>query len=112
MPPRMVAVPDQETGPLGDTDHRMRGEPSAPTTAQEAQHWLRLYREIVTFEESILGRMRELQRTLPDELRDEAEQSNIRPMEELIDGYRERAAELEQSLISLMPDEQRREPPT
>ncbi|MFN2464107.1 MAG: hypothetical protein ABR573_09435 [Candidatus Dormibacteria bacterium] len=99
-------MPDQEKGPLGDTDHRMRGEPSTPTSAHEAQHWLRLYREIVTFEESVLARMREMQRSLPDELRDESEQSNIRPMEELIAGYRERAGELELSLISLVPDEE------
>ncbi|MFN2464429.1 MAG: hypothetical protein ABR573_11090 [Candidatus Dormibacteria bacterium] len=99
-------MPDQQKGPLGDTDHRMRGEPSTPTSAQEAQHWLRLYRGIVTFEESVLGTMREMQRSLPDQLRDEAEQSNIRPMEELISGYRERVTELEQSLISLIPDEE------
>jgi hypothetical protein len=108
--PSSGIVPDQESSPLGDTDHRMRGEPSAPTTSQEAQHWLRLYREIVSFEESVLDRMREMQRTLPEDLREEAEQSNIRPMEELIAGYQERAADLEQSLISLMPDEERPEP--
>jgi hypothetical protein len=83
----------------------MEGEPEAPATAREAQHWLRLYQQIISFEESVLARMREMQQALPGPVQEEAEHSNIRPMEKLIAGYRERSAQLEQALVSLMPDE-------
>jgi hypothetical protein len=77
-----------------------------PTNADEAREWIRLYTEIIDFEESILARMREMSRTLPPEVRGEVDESNITPMEELIARYRNRVDELEQVLRSIFPAEE------
>jgi hypothetical protein len=97
---------DQERRSIESREQRLEGEPQEPASADEARTWIRMYTHLVEFEEGILAEMRTLAAALPAEVRGEVEASNIRPMEELIADYRDRAKRLQESLISVLPDEE------
>lgn len=99
-------MPDQERSDIEPAAQRLEGEPEAPVSAEETQAWVRMYAQLVEFEEGILEKMRALQADLPDVLRQEVEASNIQPMEDLIAAYRDRVEGLTQRMVSVVPDEE------
>ena len=93
-----------ESTELNPSDERMPNEPEQTGSAQEAQHWIELYRRVVEFEETILAQMRDIRSGLPAEAQEETRRSNIEPMEQLIATYRDRMRRLEQDVSGMAGD--------
>ncbi|MFN2464779.1 MAG: hypothetical protein ABR598_00765 [Candidatus Dormibacteria bacterium] len=81
---------EHESTSTRQTD-RMEEEPEVAQGASDTEHWARSYRDVISFEEKILSRMRELAAEESAHVQAEIYRTNIQPMEELIEDFKARA---------------------
>ena len=67
-------------------------EDRSTRSAEQARHWVGFYEELLTFEQNMLATMGQLRERSRPEIRDAVDESNIRPLEQLIGNFRERMA--------------------
>jgi hypothetical protein len=86
----------------GDTEQRMDTEADPVTaTMDQALYWRKIYSEIVTMEEGVLARIRELMADQSPEARLEAELSNVPVVEAQLARFRQRHGYWDERVIEL-----------
>jgi hypothetical protein len=108
---RILDHPTKPTGeqPLSDqNEYRFPGPPvqgeTAAASMREAEHWAEVYRQLIVFEEGVLSSVREKVALYPPDVRKAVEETNIRPLEVLIEQCRERLQYWETQHISIVPE--------
>ena len=92
----------------GDVEQAMEGEQDIDTSSlEQAVFWRDVYREILTMEEGVMARVRELMAGQSETARREVELSNVPVISAQVERFRSRLGYWEARLRVLRPDDQR-----
>jgi len=99
----MKARPDVDAALRGgDWDQPMNGEgPIGDATIKQALYWRQIYSEILTMEEQVLVRIRQLMLTQSDEGRREVELTNVPVVVAQAERFRQRLGYWEARVVEL-----------
>ncbi len=65
-------------------------EDPSTRSIEQARHWVEFYEELLNFEQNMLAQMRQLRERSRAEIGNAVDESNIQPLEQLIENFRNR----------------------